>query len=590
VGAYADPVAAARVREALAAAFGPAVAIAGPIDDNGLTRVRVRWPGGEPANAAETLAGTGFGEAFVVPGGGQVVVEDGQGRVVSSAGEVLLEPAGDYPTAVGSNRYRGRFRARVAAGELLVVNELNLERYLRGVVPVEMGPYVFPELEALKAQAVAARTYAVAHLGDHDDEGYDICDTPACQVYEGADVEHRLSDRAVRETAGLIAVYDGRPIDAMYTSTCGGHTEDAAELFSGRAQPYLRGVPCAWDRPLELAGETADGPWLSATDFAAAVACRVLGVTAHPTPSEVLSAVATLAGAGLPTGPATADVEGFSSALLAAAGLEHAAVVLTPGVYALERLLFLTDLYRVPLDPPVDGLAGSWAAAAALAALEVSGVVDRDHGEAVPRPGGVGIFPRRAAASEDLPPRMPIWERWQGGLRERSSAHVLPGTGLERLRRGDEVLALIVHRSAGDGEADRRSAWREWVREVPWTDLSTRLGVPDLERIEITRRTDHGRVVGLAAVGASGTRRTWQGFDVRRALDLPETLFTVHVVTARDGARAARFLGRGWGHGVGLCQNGAYGLARSGMTFDRILGHYYSGVSIVAVAAEGPMP
>lgn len=116
---------------------------------------------------------------------------------------------------------------------------------------------------------------------------------------------------------------------------------------------------------------------------------------------------------------------------------------------------------------------------------------------------------------------------------------------------------------------------------MSWPDLATRLGMPDLDRIEITRRTDTGRVVGLAAVGVSGTRKAWQGFDVRRALDLPETLFTVHIVTAADGAKVARFLGRGWGHGVGLCQNGSYGLARSGMTFDRILGHYYTGIAIV---------
>ena len=112
----------------------------------------------------------------------------------------------------------------------------------------------------------------MAHLGDHADEGWDLCDTPACQVYRGIGAEHSLSDRAVTETAGLVAVYEGEPIDAMYTSTCGGHTEDSFELFSGRAQPYLRGVPCAWERPMTLAGAEPDGPWIDATAFAATVA------------------------------------------------------------------------------------------------------------------------------------------------------------------------------------------------------------------------------------------------------------------------------------------------------------------------------
>jgi stage II sporulation protein D len=74
--------------------------------------------------------------------------------------------------------------------------------------------------------------------------------------------------------------------------------------------------------------------------------------------------------------------------------------------------------------------------------------------------------------------------------------------------------------------------------------------------------------------------RRGSGFDVRRVLDLPDTLFTFHVLERPGEGRVARFLGRGWGHGVGLCQNGAYGLARAGLRFDRILRHYYTGIEI----------
>jgi stage II sporulation protein D len=80
-----------------------------------------------------------------------------------------------------------------------------------------------------------------------------------------------------------------------------------------------------------------------------------------------------------------------------------------------------------------------------------------------------------------------------------------------------------------------------------------------------------------------------RGFEVRRALDLPETLFSMNLRTTPDGERRVHFLGRGWGHGVGLCQNGAYGLARSGMEFEQILEHYYTGIEIVRWAgAAGP--
>jgi stage II sporulation protein D len=125
------------------------------------------------------------------------------------------------------------------------------------------------------------------------------------------------------------------------------------------------------------------------------------------------------------------------------------------------------------------------------------------------------------------------------------------------------------------------------VREKKWSDLAARLGLPGLEKLEITRRSASGRVVGLAAVDRDGTRKEWSGFDVRRALDLPETFFTVHIIRDSDGDRVARFLGRGWGHGVGLCQNGSYGLARAGREYEEILGHYYSGISLVRW--DGPL-
>jgi stage II sporulation protein D len=119
------------------------------------------------------------------------------------------------------------------------------------------------------------------------------------------------------------------------------------------------------------------------------------------------------------------------------------------------------------------------------------------------------------------------------------------------------------------------------VREKSWTELRELTGVPSLERLTVTKRSRSGRVVGLAAVGAEGVTTEWTGFEIRQVLELPETLFAMHLRTETDGEKIVHFLGRGWGHGVGLCQNGAYGMARAGMTFDRILGHYYTGIEII---------
>src|SRR5205085_2221395 len=93
-------------------------------------------------------------------------------------------------------------------------------------------------------QAVAARTYAVRNLGQFRTEGYDICPGPACQAYKGFTGEEPLSDQAVKETAGLIATYNGQPIDALFTSTCGGETSDVGTMFPGRNEPYLKAARC----------------------------------------------------------------------------------------------------------------------------------------------------------------------------------------------------------------------------------------------------------------------------------------------------------------------------------------------------------
>ena len=143
--------------------------------------------------------------------------------------------------------YRGLIEVRPAAGATLtVVNVVNVEDYVRGVVPNELSSGAFAPLEALKAQAVAARTYARAHLGDYSSKGFDLCATQSCQVYRGAASEHPLSDRAVAETRGVLATWHGRPIRAYYTSACGGHTESGRDVFDDDA-PYLRGVACVPD-------------------------------------------------------------------------------------------------------------------------------------------------------------------------------------------------------------------------------------------------------------------------------------------------------------------------------------------------------
>jgi stage II sporulation protein D len=161
--------------------------------------------------------------------------------------------------AIDGSPYRGVAELLPAPLGLTVVNIVPLEEYLRGVVPNELAPAAFPQLEALMAQAVAARSYALAHLGDYASRGFDVCATPACQAYRGTESEHWLTDRAVAETRGVVATWRGRPIHAFYTSTCGGHTEDGSAVLEENA-PYLRGVACPAERDL-APGVQAIGEW-----------------------------------------------------------------------------------------------------------------------------------------------------------------------------------------------------------------------------------------------------------------------------------------------------------------------------------------
>jgi stage II sporulation protein D len=137
---------------------------------------------------------------------------------------------------VATRKYRGWLHFSARAGKLTAVNEVGLETYLMGVVPCEMGPASPPE--ALKAQAVAARTYTLRRIGAFAAQGYDVDDTTRCHTYKGADVEDPRSNEAIRLTSGQILVYNGRPIEAFYATVSGGITASGSEVFKS-AEPYL---------------------------------------------------------------------------------------------------------------------------------------------------------------------------------------------------------------------------------------------------------------------------------------------------------------------------------------------------------------
>jgi hypothetical protein len=148
--------------------------------------------------------------------------------------------------------YRGIFVLSATPRGIVLINILNIEDYLKSVVPSELSPFTYSELEAHKAQAVAARTYAIRNLGKYKELGFDLDDSPRSQYYKGMGAEHPLSSKAVELTRGEVARYKGRLIDALYTSTCGGRTANVENVFvEGPALPYLRSQRCIYENQNE---------------------------------------------------------------------------------------------------------------------------------------------------------------------------------------------------------------------------------------------------------------------------------------------------------------------------------------------------
>lgn len=153
---------------------------------------------------------------------------------------VPLTPTGIPLVFIGERWYRGELELRLLDGQIVAVNAVPLEEYLYGVVPAEM-PANWP-LESLKAQAVAARSYAVANRGRFGSRGYDLKPTVASQVYKGATAETALSNSAVNATRGQVVTYNGQVIQAYFHASAGGYTESADAVW-GESLPYLRPVP-----------------------------------------------------------------------------------------------------------------------------------------------------------------------------------------------------------------------------------------------------------------------------------------------------------------------------------------------------------
>jgi stage II sporulation protein D len=155
-------------------------------------------------------------------------------------GRLMLSQRPPGASRVISKWYRGSLEVRPANGGLLAINLVGIEDYLYGVLPAEATPD-WP-VEALKAQAVASRTFALSRRLKRGSGFYDLDSSIASQVYVGAGREDGRTNAAVDETRGLVITYEDAPIPAYYHANSGGHTEDVKDVWGGSSQPYLRSI------------------------------------------------------------------------------------------------------------------------------------------------------------------------------------------------------------------------------------------------------------------------------------------------------------------------------------------------------------
>lgn len=519
--------------------------------------------------------------------------------------------------------YRGIFILRASRRGIVLVNTLNMEDYLKAVVPSELSPYSFPQIEAHKAQAVAARTYAIKNLGQYRELGFDLVDTPRSQFYRGMNAEHPLSTAAVEGTRGIVAKYKGRLIDALYTSTCGGATEDVENVFLGPALPYLRGTECVYEKQKRwpLSSDTILAPvYVHGRNVSPLIALLIsLGVIeeAGDTASfredadrdEVQAwmdrARALLGKPDVPAGPGVTDVsiENYIRSAVREFGWEDRVVHLLKD--SEEDFIFGGENgWSEPSRPMVayfiqsgifsspesvgrhDRILTRGEAAFYLAKILRS---YRDFCDAGVFQGieGQELILRENGDSHTfrLAPSAYLLVNNTGGhhtfVRD---LDLLGGENLRWLSRDGEILYLEVSYPAYSNLLDRSSKYHSWSVRMSREDLSRRINryypIGELVDLIPQQRGGSERVSTLLIRGTE-SNATVRGFRIRTVLSLRETLFVLD--RERDpGGRVSHFLftGKGWGHGVGLCQVGAFGMAQAGADYQEILHKYYTGITL----------
>ena len=524
--------------------------------------------------------------------------------------------------AYGGRSYRGIFVLRGSRRGTLLINILNIEDYLRGVVPGELSPYIYPELEAQKAQAIAARTYALKNTGQFEEFGFDLYATPVSQVYEGLSIEHPLSTQAVDETRGEVAVYDGKLINALYMSTCGGMTEDAEAMFEGNPVPYLKATECVSENEEEwqvhapgvlpavaFSGVNAS-PKLAllmaldvipyATDGAAFAA------TAAPaeTSEWVRKAAALLGKKGEKIGAPPAVMSHAAFARLAVDGFEWQDRVqnllgkseadritrdmtgLRPEEKGALTYFLVTGIYPDTKEIGDKSRPMTRAEAGFYLAKLLSTYKDFTHQGYVKSVAKdrIEVIEDKEKKSYDLAPNLFAILGQDDSLTFVPTLDLSGGDVVKWVESAGRIRLLQTIIPTFSNVLDQASPYHRWQVRISREDLESRINqyypVGSLIDVVPLKRGKSKRVIEAAIIGRESQVRV-VGLKIRQVLNLRDNLFIVDREQDAEGHLTYFvFSGKGWGHGVGMCQVGAFRMAQEGATYAVILKKYYKGIAL----------
>lgn len=533
------------------------------------------------------------------------------------------------PVRLNGKAYRGKIEVFVnSRGSLTVVNVVPLEEYLLGVVPSELS---LPAIEAQKAQAVAARTYAVANINGFATQGFDVRPDVWSQVYKGVSIETAMGTRAVRETAGMIATHGGKPIMAYYTSTCGGRTENSENVFD-HSEPYLRGVECSLEgrrhfepfmlRTARVPAKLRDEANLELVRLMSMLAVNGYSLTANqlsdewfedaPTVGEISNWMNNLAGRFGKTFPnVTANTAkpvelaallssflytpGAPDTLMSDSDVNYHLAFDDAGEIPLNRRAEIAMLMRdgyftlrpdLTLQPNRPFSRGKMLRLIRQIMEKQKWMPQFQSGTT--RPSADGKLVLRVGRTDrplTVRPDVFLFRQFGADMYQVKEAALVGGEEVRyQTDASGAVWYLEIVPTTTPTVAENASPFTNWRETLSAGAVQQRLsryvrGIGTLYDVNVKTRGYSRRATEIEIIGSNGTK-TLKGGRIRSALRLREQLFVIDKRYSGDRVTSYTFTGRGWGHGIGMCQYGAFGLAKMGVKFDDIIRHYYTGVDV----------